>query len=1161
MNLSRKRVLLLQVCSLFLLLAIQFAGYSAHAQELTGEIDGRVTDPTGAVVPNATVVIRNEDQKIVVRTVQSGSQGQFAIPLLPLARYSVSVNAPGFRPTENFVDVHTGITSTVAVNLAPGSVTEAVSVTADSQIAPQLDSPAAGTLISSTKITQLSLSSRNFVQLVAIQPGVSGQIPGGTQDRGAISSQGTVNSANYEVNGIPAQYNGFFLDGQDLQRRSAGGIQIGAYPGIDFIQEINLQRSTFGAQYGGSGSAYVSVASKTGTNQFHGSAYSFVRSQVLNANSYFNNLVGTPKPLVRYNDFGYELDGPLYVPHLMKRESTKTFFVFGQEFLRSEQSTQTTLSNVPTLAQRQGTFTAPVCPTFNACTAATAVTHIAPTAVAQAYLTDVINNIPLPNSPSDPNGLIISEPGTNNETQTFVRVDHQVNQKISAFFRFFNDPFNLRVPYGLRQAAQPPGVGTADVTDGDRAYYGAMTFIVSPTNVLQGGGGYLRSYVTAQAIGSLLASNSPDVQALLSQLDPLQNTTGRIPNLAISSSTYATISPYTNGEPQTQIFANDTQTLGKHTLSSGFNLEWQKAGNNNATTNAGAYTFKVTSLPTATATLPATPVTGPNQFQQAFANFLDGNASSFQQVAPDPSTYLHANVYEAYVQDDYHVAPTLTINFGLRYEYIVSPSSGTLKGHPYLPFVNFLPSRFNAATEGPIDTSGLVCVIAAKCTGGVTPNPTYNAYDGIIIANQTSPYGSKVYTQPKTELAPRIGFSYNVGGAGKTAIRGGFGVYYLQSTTADYGSLATSNQPNVTNLLINNTTFGSPTAAVANLTPQVLKAAQEIWQSPYTEVFSLDVQHTLWSSWLVDVGYFGNRGLHLPINEDINQPLPGAYQSATFQAKTPLATVNATNTPLLNQIRPYLGYGPINSDIQGFVSNYNGLQTSVTKRFQDGSVVTANYTYSRALSNAINAPQNIYNPAADYGNDNANRTNLFNFNFVYAFPFFREQHGILGNVLGGFEFSGIAGFASGQYLNVTTGAIDTAGQGLLATGTAQGAERPDYIANPNTNAPHTLLQWFNTGAFSNSAGVNTALNVPAGRPGNSRPYSVIGPGYEDLDLSLFKNIHFYERLNGQLRFEAFNTLNHTNFSTISTTTTASNYGQATAAGGNRVLQIAAKLTF
>jgi hypothetical protein len=1129
---------LFRVCCL----ALPLSALPLHAQDLTGEIDGTVRDGSGAAIPNAEVIVKNADQNLVARTLRTNEQGQFTASLLSLAVYSVTVNAPGFQSTTKTLDVHTGVNSNATFTLELGSVSQTVNVTTDTVVATQLDNAAAGTLISSTKMSELSLSSRNFVQLLPIQPGVASGIPG-PQDRGSISTAGGVNSASYEVNGIPAQFNGYFLDGQDLQRRSAGGTQIGAYPSIDFIREMNLQRSNFSSQYGGSGSASISIASKAGNTAFHGSLYEFYRSQIFNANNYFNNLAAVPLPGLRYNDFGYAVGGPVWIPHLTSRSNAKTFFVVGQEFLRSKMSVQSTLTNVPTAQQRAGIFNATVCTLYNAagtCVAsATSIAAIDPEAT--AYLTDVVDKIPLPNSPSDPQGLIVSEGGTNNESQTFVRFDHHVNDKFSVFFRFFNDPFNLTVPYGLRQGVQAPGVGTANVTDGDRAYYGSGTYVFGPSNVLQAGGGYLRSYVTALATGTLLAANSPAIRPTL----PLLSTTGRVPNLAIGGSTYATISPYTNGEPQTQIFANDTQLFGRHTISVGFNLEWQKAGNNVATTNAGAYTFKATTVPKAGAGMAAA-----TQFDQAFANFLVGSVTTFQQVSPDPSVYLHANIYEAYLQDDFHARPNLLFNLGIRYSYIVAPSSGTLQGRPYLPFINFVPSRYIAASAPTIDTTGLICA-KTPCNGGVQPNPAYNAYNGIIIANLNSPYGSKVTSQANLTFAPRFGFSYDVFGNGKSAIRGGYGIYYIQSTTADYGSLGNSNQPNIQNLLISNTNFSNPgsSAVAGNPSPQVVKAAQTNWQSPYVQAFDLDVQQSF-GSLLLDVGYYGNRVLHLPVNEDINQPLPGQFIQAGV---IPGNVVNATNTPDLNRIRPYLGYGPINSDIQNGISNYNSLQTSLTKRFRDGSLATVNYTYSRTLTDAV-APQNVYNPAAEYGPDGSSRGNILNFNYVYVLPFFLKEQSVRGYFLGGWEFTGIVSFASGQYVTANTSAVDPAGQGVLATGTAEGNDRPDFVSNPNVHAPHKQLQWFNTAAF-------TAVPANQYRPGNGSNGSIIGPGYEDWDLSLFKNVHFGAERDLQLRFETFNAFNHTNFSAISTVTSASNYGQITSAGSARVLQLGARFSF
>ena len=1142
MQISRTYALT-RYCFVLLMLAVSLSSI-ALAQDLTGEIDGSVSDSAGAAIFKATVTVKNDDQNIVIRTLQTNAEGQFTVPLLPLARYSVTVAAGGFQPQTKTLDVHTGITSAIAFTLSPGNVTQTIEVTTDTTVQPQMDNAASGTLIPSTKITQLSLSSRNFEQLLSIQPGVSGGIPGGTLDRGAINATGGVNSATYEVNGLPPADNGYFLDGQDLQRRTAGGTQIGAYPGIDFIQEMNPQRSNYGAQYGGSGSAFLSITSKSGNTDFHGSAFEFFRSQVLDANDYFNNLAHVPRPSVRYGDFGYEVGGPIWMPH-HNRQNVKTFFAAGQEFLRSASSVQATLTDVPTALQRQGTFNAPVCTAYNAsgaCTSsATSITAIDPEA--QDYLKDVIDETPLPNSPTDPQGLITAEPGTNNETQTFARIDHHFNDKFSVMFRFFNDPFNLTVPSGLRSGTQAPGVGIANVTDGARAYFASGTYVFSPSNVLQAGGGYFTSYVTAQAIGTLLAANSPDVRPTL----PLVATLGRIPNLSIAAATYTTISPYNNQEPQTQLFANDTQIIGRHSLSTGFNIEYQKAGNNVGTTNAGAYTFSPTTVPAVpSGTTPAT------QYDQALANFLLGSVTSFQQIAPDPATFPHNNLYEAYAQDDYHVRPNLTLNLGVRYSYIATFSSGTLKGMKYLPFINFAPGHYTAAAAPTISPNGQLCLVA-PCNGGVTPNPQYNPLNGIIIARINSPYGDKVSDQPVLTFAPRFGFAYNMGGKSTTAIRGGVGIYYIQMNNADFQSLATANQPNVTSLTIPNTNFSNPGAVTVagNGSPVTVKAAAVNTQTPYVESYSLDIQRTLPGSTLLDVGYYGNRALHLNINEDLNELPPGLFAQKGIISGN---KVTAGNTPDLNVLRPYLGYGPINTDVQGFVSNYNSLQVSVTKRFKENSLATVNYTYSRTLSDAF-SPQNIFDPAAEYGPDANSRPSMLNFNFVYTLPFFLHSRSVAGYVVGGWEFSGIVSFGAGQYMTAHTSAVDPAGQGILASGSAEsGTGRPDEVSNPNSGAPHTLKEWFNTAAF---------VSVPAGqfRPGDSSIGSIKGPGYEDWDLSLFKNIHVGGERDFQFRLETFNALNHVNFSGVSTTTSATNYGQVTSDGSPRVVQLGAKFTF
>ena len=255
-------------------------------------------------------------------------------------------------------------------------------------------------------------------------------------------------------------------------------------------------------------------------------------------------------------------------------------------------------------------------------------------------------------------------------------------------------------------------------------------------------------------------------------------------------------------------------------------------------------------------------------------------------------------------------------------------------------------------------------------------------------------------------------------------------------------------------------------------------------------------------------------------------------------------------TQLLNQIRPYPGYASIGDVEDRFTSNYNGLQVSFQRRVSNGAIFSVNYTYAKALSN-VGTPQNTYDISSEYGPDGNDRTQVFNANFVYPLPFYKNQTGIAGRTLGGWEVTGIVSYGSGQFLTASTSSVDPGGLGLLV---GPATSRPDYISNPNSGAPHTIQEWFNTSAFA---------QVPAGqyRPGNDPASNIRGPGYENWDLSLFKNFKLERSAVMQLRAESFNAFNHTNFSNVNTTLGSSAYGQVTGAGPARVMQLAAKIKF
>ena len=1120
----------LLVSTLALLLGVTSPVY---AQVLTGEIDGTVRDASGAVVPNATVIMTNTDENLVKRTVKTDAQGQFTAPLLSVGAYSLTVTAPGFKSYKvTDIPVHVGQHAAVPVSLSIGQVSESVHVT-ESSATTQLESAAAGTLINTKQTTQLPLSSRNYLQFLYIQPGISGGIPG-PDDRGNITTSGSVNTQTFSVNGNGTASNGYFLDGADTLKRA--GQQPVAFPGVDFIQEINLQRSSYGAEYGGAGAAFVSVQTKSGGTSFHGGAFGFFRSQIFNANTYFNNLAGVPRGGQRYADFGYYLGGPVWIPKVTDRNHTKTFFFVGQEFLRSENSVEQSITNQSTAAQRAGNFNVPVCVAYNSNgTCGTTATSIAPASIdptSQEYLTDIIDKLPLPNNPTDPQGLITHAVGTNNESQTLIRIDHQFSDKLSVFLRYLDDPFHLLVPDGFQSTSSIPGVATSTMTDGSTNWLGHVTYVLGTNHVLEGGFSQRSNWVTAQPIGYLEAANSPDIHVQL----PYPTTLGQVPHLSISGSTFAVSGPYNERGPLEQIFLNNTNTLGRHTLKAGFNVELETGGSTAASANAGNFAFSPGVLPAGGAT----------NFEQAFANFLLGKVSTFTQANTNVAGTNRTNVYEGYVQDDFHASPRITLTGGVRYSYFAAATRADLSGYPALPVLNFDPATYSAAQAPTISTTGLICT-AAPCAGGKLPNAAYNATNGIIIGGQNSPFGSAVQTTPTKAFAPRLGFTDDLHGNGTAALRGGFGIYYF-AVPGNQAKFATSqDQPNVINATISNSSFANPSKGVVGSSPGVLQALQIHDPAPYSEQYSLDFQQAIRGGVVVDIGYYGNHGVHDFANIDMNEAPAGVYAQRGLISGN---TVTAGNTPYLNQIRPYLGYSAIPTQADIFSSNYNSLQTSLRARIAGGGLVTASYTWSKALTNA-RTPQNSSNLAPEYGHTDLDRKHVFNASFVYPLPFYEKQRGIVGRVVGGFEASGIISYGSGQYLTAATTAVDPGGVGLLV-GPAGG--RPDYVSDPNAGAPHTLKQWFNTSAFQ---------LVPKGiyRPGNDGVANIVGPGYGNWDLSLYRNVRLERGTVFQLRAEAYNVFNHTNFSGIQTTLGTSNYGQVTSAGPERSMQFGAKLTF
>ena len=1203
---TKRGPVLLSLLALVFLLSPAFSG----AQELSATLSGVVTDATGAVIPHASVTVAQNGVNAGSRVVTTDGSGNYVVTNLTAGTYSVTVTVAGFETFKgknivlNVAEKHT-----FNAQLKPGSTSTTITVD-DNPVQVDTETSGQAGTISGVQVRELEINSRNFTQLVTLQPGVVNML--GDEDSSSFTGM--------SVNGARGTANNWTVDGADIND-SGSNATATSQPSMEAIQEITLERGNYDAGYGRSGGGQVLVATRSGSSSFHGEGYEYVRTTDFNANDWLNkqsqetvtstNPVAYNTPGVYHqNVYGFTIGGPVYIPKVYNENKNKTFFFWSEDWHKINQAGTSTTLAPPTTNETNGIFqaapticsgppTTPPCipdPTGSIATAAIAANYAAYGATynpttnqttiptgnfsknAQVYLTNLFDKFA-----NASGSLTFNEPTKNDYRDDIIRIDHYFNDKVHFYARGMNDSNPQVDPSGLWNGAQYPGSAAVSYSTPGKNVVGNLTWTISPKIVNELEFAYAQGTINANFESGEFANNPTYVSALTSGptgayafgSDPY----GRMPSVGFSDTTTGFnpgSDPYGERNLDRTYFDNLSLSYGKHTLRAGFQIQ-QMIKTENATYGDANFSFG----------------TGGGGADVPFADFLVGSVYSYSQVSRDIVPDLNFINIEAYLNDDWKITPRLTLNLGVRWSRFPSPwdKNNTL--------ANFDPLLFNTADAPTIDPlsgnfnpgqliAGNPLVANTYANGIIFPtNNGHCAAAQTLAGNvqtqvQCSPYGRDVNPNDNANFAPRAGFAYNPDGHGVTSIRGGFGLFYDRTMDGIWEGNSFSDPPINQTVSVSSTTFDHPNpsgSVTASLGPSALvmtgngfKGSEPTFRVPSYFDYNLTVERQLLPTTVLSVAYVGNQARHLVGEINANQPKVGDRLAA------------APDTDV-NTLRPYLGYDHIQDRNPIFTSNYNSLQVSLNHRSNKGLTVGASYTWSKVLTTqsedrngdlastfnyAGTTIQNSYNIKADYGPASFNQPQSLIFNYVYALPFFKERHDVEGMLLGGWELSGITTYTSGVSMTITqtgdpfqcptdlnTGlclASSPAGTGLRGLGIASyGSARPNQVGaiTMSKKPGYTGPGWFSASSFAPAAGAW----------GNVGTGTMRGPDFQKWDIALAKNTTIYKALKCQIRVEAFDVFNHPNFGNIGTTLGAAHFGQVTSDHEPRLLQMGGKFTF
>jgi hypothetical protein len=1056
-------------------------GGTAIAQRITGSIDGRVLDPSGAVLPGVEITVTN-DATQQARTAITNETGLYNVPLLPSGTYSVRASLPGFRTeVRRGVQVEVDRNARVDVQLEVGNVTESLEVTADAPLI-VTDNAALGQVIDSRRVAELPLNGREFLALASLAPGVQPNVEGSN-----LSTQ----SGSVNVNGAREEFNLFLLDGVD--NNDTGNSQLIIVPGIDSIQEFKVQTSAYSAEYGRSAGGLVNVSTKSGTNELHGTIYGFLRHSSMDARNFFNTKPNPKQPFQR-NQWGGTLGGPVV---------TNKTFIFGSYERTDIKQTQTALAQVPPAEWRNGDFSTLATPIVDPMTGQQFPGNRIPAGRISALGKAFLDRFPLPNA-SGPNNLVGASLLTSYVDNVSLRGDHQFSQDDTLFVRYSFWKQKRLEPFS-RSATTIPGYGILlDTTSQSLTINETHIFSSNLVNEVRLG--------FTRLVGGLYSELAPEAEAVTKQLGlkgvrQTDNPTSVNPNLydvpritAVGYSGLVGGNPHVRYDNHFTYTDNLAYTHGVHKLKMGFESKRNRPNLFLTGLVAGQFDFQGR-------------YTG-----NSIADMLLGFPITTSREIGDVADYERSWHLSWYMQDDWRISDRLTLNLGLRYEIQTSGFE-----------------RFDR--KGSFSVARGVQVL-----GGKSPLPADAAalmarFPGLAVKDPDAPRNG--YDTDYNDIAPRVGFAFDVAGDGKTVIRGGTGIFYVPIILNKTHAYKRAFPWVLGETAVANTDPRNPNLSLADPFPAGLisgsisaAAIAPDYRQSYMEQWNLNIQRELGGATVVEVGYAGSKGNALHRGRNVNQAVLGPGN--------------------VTQRRPFPRFGNISMGESSANSNYHSLQMRFDRRLTGGFSALTSYTWSKSIDDnsgsgglgESGSAQNNYDLAAERGPSVFDRTHRLTVGYLLEVPGGKNLNGAARLFLSGWQTNGIFSISTGQ--PVTPGL-----QGDRSL-TLNNQDRPNVIGDTKLDTP-SPSGWWNKPAFE----------VPAlGNYGNAGRNSLRGPGLVNMDFSLFKNFPYRENVEFfQFRTEIFNLTNHPQFLLPNRNVNNVAFGTVSRARDARQIQLSLRMSF